>query len=421
MRFRVGINYWPASSAMYWWQQFNQLEVERDFARIKEAGFDSVRIFLLWEDFQPAPCIASDQALTNLATVADVAAGHDLTLIPTLFTGHMSGVNWLPEWALDSYEVPGTPSRFRIMSSGRLVKGTPRNWYTDDSILEAQLCLARQVAARLRDKQAIWAYDLGNENSNCVVPPSREAATRWLQAVAGELRSVDPSRPITIGLHMEDLEEDRNLGPAEAAMVADFLCMHGYPIYSTLLEDPEAGSADANPDPHTDAMLLPFLGLITQWLAGSGMLDVLFEEFGAPTVPNQSGDLNAAPAIPLLEEQQAAIFTGRALKALHRFGFLGAMVWCYGDYASALWSQPPLDQSHHERSFGLWRQDQTAKPALAQIRRCAGAERQPPYDGYSWINIERSAFYDNPAANLRLLYKRFRKAMADSAPDCLDN
>ena len=32
MRFRLGINYWPVSSAMYWWDRFDTDEVRRDFA-----------------------------------------------------------------------------------------------------------------------------------------------------------------------------------------------------------------------------------------------------------------------------------------------------------------------------------------------------------------------------------------------------
>ncbi|HYL97927.1 MAG TPA: hypothetical protein VEZ90_03150, partial [Blastocatellia bacterium] len=368
MKFRLGVNYWPASSAMYWWKRFDRSEVEHDFARISAAGFDSVRVFLLWEDFQPDPDSISEQALDDLGTVADIAERNRLSLIPTLFTGHMSGANWIPEWALKRVQGESKPSRFRIVSGGRVVSGIPKNWYSDEGVLEAQVRLARRVAGSLRGKRAVWAYDLGNENSNCVVPPSRESAVNWLKAVAGEIRSVDPSRPITIGLHMEDLEEDRNLGPAEAAQVSDFLCMHGYPMYSSWADSP------------TDVMILAYLGLITRWLASSAVAvdasttDILFEEFGAPTVPDQNGlPETRAAGVPMLGEEEAARFTGRALDSLREFGFLGAMIWCYADYARAMWSQPPLDQSSHERSFGLWHNNYTAKQALAEVKRLSGA------------------------------------------------
>ncbi len=148
---------------------------------------------------------------------------------------------------------------------------------------------------------------------------------------------------------MEDLEEDRHLGPGEAAHVCDFLCMHGYPIYAMW-----AASS-------TDALLLPFLGLITRWLGGK---DVLFAEFGAPTMPHLDQQTAAVPrTVRVLDEEEAALFTRRALDALHRFGFLGAFLWCYGDYARELWHTPPLDEATHERSFGLWRHDYSAKPA----------------------------------------------------------
>jgi endo-1,4-beta-mannosidase len=236
---------------MYWWRRFDAGEVGADFARIQAAGFDSVRIFLLWEDFQPAPDRVSDEALWKLVRVADLAARSRLSLMPTLFTGHMSGVNWIPEWAL---EVVEEAARFRVISGGKVSRAKLKNWYGDPAVTQAQALLAREVAAALAYHPAVWAYDLGNENSNCVRPPTREAAEAWLETIAGAIRRADSSTKITIGLHMEDLEEDRRLGPKEAARVCDFLCMHGYPIYAEWARGA------------TDEMLLPFLGLMTRWL-----------------------------------------------------------------------------------------------------------------------------------------------------------
>ena len=391
MTFRLGINYWPVTSAMYWWRHFDVAEVARDFARIRAAGFGTVRIFLCWEDFQPAPDRVAPAMLASLVSAADIAADNALLLMPTLFTGHMSGVNWIPPWAL----APGEEvARFRVVSGEKVVRAKLKNWYSDASILKAQTLLAREVAAALCKHPALWAYDLGNENSNCVVPPSRAAALDWLDAVAGAIRSVDASHPITLGLHMEDLEEDRHLGPGEAAHVCDFLCMHGYPIYAMW-----AASS-------TDALLLPFLGLITRWLGGK---DVLFAEFGAPTMPHLDQQTAAVPrTVRVLDEEEAALFTRRALDALHRFGFLGAFLWCYGDYARELWHTPPLDEATHERSFGLWRHDYSAKPAVAEVRCFAGYERCAWHDARSWIDIETEEFYTHPPAHLRRLYQRFR-------------
>src|SRR5439155_965575 len=36
--FRVGVNYWPAATAMRWWRRFDREQVSRDFAEIPAAG-----------------------------------------------------------------------------------------------------------------------------------------------------------------------------------------------------------------------------------------------------------------------------------------------------------------------------------------------------------------------------------------------
>ena len=56
--FLLGVNYWPRRKAMYWWPDFDEAEVREEFALIKELGLSLVRIFLLWDDFQPAPHVA---------------------------------------------------------------------------------------------------------------------------------------------------------------------------------------------------------------------------------------------------------------------------------------------------------------------------------------------------------------------------
>lgn len=378
---------------MRWWRRFDRAEVEDDFARIGAAGFDSVRIFLLWEHFQPEPRAVSKEGLSELAQVADLASAHGLSLLVTLFTGHMSGVNWIPGWLLDPSR---SAQRFRIVAGDRVVDAGIRNWYAESSLIEAQARLAREVAALLRDHPALWAWDLGNESSNCVIPPSRKAAREWLERVADAIRSVDGRHPITLGLHLEDLEEDRRLGPAEAATVCDFLSMHGYPIYT-----PWAGST-------TEELLLPFLGLVTEWLGGR---EVLFEEFGAPALPRETLNRLGRPSL-LLDEDEAGAFMERASLALRRFGFPGALVWCYGDYDERLWNEPPFDAIIHERWFGLWRADGSPKPAVAAIKKAtrAGAGIVRPSPG--WIDIEREEYYARPSENLRRLYRRFRAVTA---------
>ena len=374
---------------MSWWADFDEDELTTDFARIAGCGLDSVRVFLTWEDFQPSPNRVDRTMVDKLVVVADVAGKAGLDLIPTLFTGHMSGVNWIPRWALGG---PEGDARFRVVAGGEPVELGLRNWFTDSSVREAQALLAAEAAAALRGHRALWAWDLGNENSNCVIPPHTEAARTWLVQLTAAIRGSDDQALVTVGLHMEDLEEDRRLGPREVAGGCDFLSMHGYPIYASWADGP------------LDEHLLPFLARVTRWL-GNGR-DVLFSEFGLPTRRPRP-----APHDPrLVDEDAAAAYTASSLEALRDAGCLGAMLWCYSDYHRDRWSRPPLDLAPHERSFGLWRSDGSPKPAVAAVAAFAGTARRDPKGDDSWIDIGPDVFLLDPGRQLPRLYGRYRRA-----------
>ncbi|MEA2521645.1 MAG: hypothetical protein QOI81_1291 [Actinomycetota bacterium] len=382
--FRLGVNYWPARTAMHWWQRFDPGEVARDFQLIGGAGMDSVRLFLRWEDFQPRLDRIDPGMLARLVSVADAAERAGIGIMPTLFTGHMSGVNWLPTWALGGST---RDERFRIVASDAVVDaGSPRHWFTDAEIGGAQAALATEVATALAGHPALLAWDLGNENSNVIRSLDHEHARRWLAAMTSAIHRSDPSARVTIGLHMEDLEEDRGIGPAEAAEACDFLTMHGYPIYAPWAYGP------------TDEHLVPFLAGITRWLGGG--CDVWFTEFGLPTKRPGDDDLR------LVEEADAARYTAGVLDGLRGAGCTGAMVWCFADYDLGIWAEPPLDDAPHERTFGLWRSDGSPKPAVAEITGRAGQERlSSPDDG--WIDIDRATYWKRPADELPRLYELY--------------
>ncbi len=175
--------------------------------------------------------------------------------------------------------------------------------------------------------------------------------------------------------------------------------MHGYPIY--------ASWADGS----TDAELLPFLARMTYWLGGGR--DVLFSEFGLPTYRRGDPQEQSAGATPLVEEDAAAAYTTAALEGLRRAGCLGAMLWCYSDYDSRLWENPPFDLAPHERTFGLWRANGSPKPAVAAIAAFAGAERCSPGNADGWIDIDRDEFLLDPREQLPRLYRRYREQRRD--------
>jgi endo-1,4-beta-mannosidase len=385
--FRLGVNYWPAEHAMNWLEAYDPAITRRDFHRASAAGLDSIRIFVRWADLQPAEATIDAATLGHLVDAAEAASEAGVALIVTLFVGHMSGVNWAPGWATGGTD---GDRRFRVLTPGA-GSGPPgglRNWYTDAAIGAAQERLATAAASALSGHPAVWMWDLGNENSNCTIPPDAATATAWLERMTAAIRTADPGPPITAGLHMEDLEDDRRIGPAEIARHCEVVSMHGYPPYTTWANGP------------FDDLLLPFLALVTRWIAGGA--EVLFEEFGLPT----ASPPHAGPAW-MVDEGTAAAYTGRALDGLRDAGCAGALLWCFADYEPHLHQRPPFDEAVHERTFGLWRSDGSAKPAVDEISRRVGSHRSTPPSDLPWLDIDVDEFLADRRGQMSRLYQRY--------------
>jgi endo-1,4-beta-mannosidase len=403
--FLLGVNYWPRAKAMWWWADFDPGEVRDELAMIRDIGLRLVRIFLLWESFQPRRDEVDQRALVNLRTVADLAAEAGLLLEPTFFTGHMSGPNWAPDWLLDPSRTLQSGDR-QVVSLGRWSSAT-RNIhdpYATPFVLDAERLQLRTVCAALRDHPAIWAWSLGNEPDLFARPPTAADGRAWMADMVSTIREVDPDRPVLIGLHAASIHADVGLRIDHAAAETDISVMHGYSIYDSLAREP------------LDADVVPFTAALAAALAGR---PVLFEEFGVntrlPDLPSHWEELptwdGGTRRAYFASEDDAAAYYASVLDGLHRAGCLGAFAWCFGDYAADLWDRPPCDLQKHERFFGLYRADGTLKPMGHAVHDFAASaptiqEPERPLD----LGITPDEFYADPERHLPGLYARYLEA-----------
>src|SRR6185503_1568966 len=157
--------------------------------------------------------VVSPTALKNLVTVADIAAENGLGLDLTFFTGHMSGPNWSPCWLLGGTDHPyreyGT--RREIVSQGKIVADGYRNMFHDEVALNAERLLLTTVVRALKDHPGIWMWNLGNEPDLFAWPHSSEEGAAWVREMIGLIKSIDPKRPATIGLHSANIHMDNGL------------------------------------------------------------------------------------------------------------------------------------------------------------------------------------------------------------------
>lgn len=398
--FVLGVNYWPRHKAMYWWSDFDPAEVADDFAVIRAMGLSLVRIFLLWDDWQPAPDRVHRPALDNLRRVCDLAADRGLSLDVTFFTGHMSGPNWVPGWLL----APGTsmpPGVRQVVSGGRVVDCGYRNPFVDPVAREAAERLLRAVVGELRDHPALALWNLGNEPDLFARPPHAAAGREWVRRMAGVIRSLDSHHPVTCGLHMASLVEDNGLRVHEVFRELDLATMHAYPMFADWARGP------LDPD------FVPFTCALTSALCGK---PTLMEEFGgcteAPGRPSCTWEWTGFGQQRrqfMASEEDLAAYVEQVLVRLVEVGATGAVLWCYADYVSELVDRPPCDESRHERWFGLVRPDGSWKPHASVVQRFAGREplvQTPPRRVV--LDVTPEEYYCDPLGHARRLYARFR-------------
>lgn len=90
------------------WKEWNAESIDAEFRQMAELSLNACRVFLLWEDFQPDPYRVSEEAMAKFDELVKISKAHGVGLIPTFFTGHMSGENWDVPWrsGRDPYEDP---------------------------------------------------------------------------------------------------------------------------------------------------------------------------------------------------------------------------------------------------------------------------------------------------------------------------
>ena len=166
--------------------------------------------------------------------------------------------------------------------------------------------------------------------------------------------------------------------PNDVFAETDVAVMHGYPMYADWARGP------LDPD------FVPFLCALTTALCGK---PTLMEEFGGCTeAPGRPSSVwrwrpyGQARDQFMASEEDLAAYLEMVLPRLVEVGALGAMIWCFADYAPELHGRPPCDENRHERFFGLVRPDGSVKPhaeVLAPLcrhrahRAAAGAARRP--------------------------------------------
>jgi len=392
--FILGTNYWPQRTAMFMWREFDRATIDEDMAIINGLGLSCIRIFLLWEDFQPTPKNVPAAMLDRLVQLLEVAHGKNLKVVVSLFAGQICGLTWLPPWMLlasaDRNQSP-------IFSSGKIRFNRIRNPYLETEIIERQIYFLKELGSAVSGHPALFSWDLGNEPSLWSASPDNLAAELWLQAMTETLKEKDDRLPLTLSFHVSDLGRREGLTPSMASKYLDYLSINGRPQRVPWTED-------------TFSPVFPsFLAAMVGWL-GKG--PVMIQEFGLATetsLPSPPGfETGSKGEQRLVSEEDAALFAEDALLRLRRSHLMGGFWKSYGDYHPSIWEWPPLDKRTIERFSGLVRHDGTPKVA-ASVFKSMVTDSESAEISAEWLDLTHEEYYQDPDQHLKRLYGSFRE------------
>ena len=355
-RFSVGVNYWASHAGTRMWSDFSIEEVEKDFAAMHDSGINTVRIFPLWEDFQPVKIIAdcgniyrelgfkdgSPLPATGLKSygidpvmmerfraVADCALKYDLQLVVGLLTGWMSGTMFVPP----------------------AIAG--KNLISDFQAVRLANMFLRGFVNEMKDHPAIVAWEPGNE-CNCLSSGIADCAWNWLNMVCSTIRLADPSRPVYSGMHGGKTDPKRSYDLMTQGELCDALTTHPYPAFTA-----HCGKSALNNIPaiyHATAETIFYRGV-------SGK-PAFIEEIGAFGPNYLSG-----------KRTDAYLYTTLYSALVHDFG---SVLWWCGFSFDRCADLYPYRWGAMERELGALKSDRTPDGAAKAMKRFADELKELP-------------------------------------------
>jgi endo-1,4-beta-mannosidase len=317
----IGAHWVPAKAALQWPYQWDAADIEADFAKMRDLGFNTVRFDLFWAWFEPRPGDYNPEAFRQLDFFVGLAHRFGIYLHPTLFIGGEVGEAF--------WDVPWRHGRHP---------------HADPELLRLQTDHAAELARRYQGEPAILAWDLTDEPPYWIVAgqTTDAMAINWTRLVAGAIRRYGPGHPICVGTSMEDLSHGP-FRPDNLAAEVDFFSVHPYSIYTL----------DRFPDPMLSERGT-YCGAFQTALSGGAGRPVMVHEYGASAAQYQPERIAAFDRVTMYSSLAA--------------GANGFLAWCYTDAAPETFRRVPYLRAPHETQFGLTTWDRRDRPAGRELR-----------------------------------------------------
>jgi len=338
----VGAHWVPAKAALQWPVHWDPKDIESDFAKMRELGFNMVRLDMLWAWFEPRPGDYNPLAFRELDYLISLAHRYQIYLHPSLFIGGEVGEAY--------WDVPWRHGR---------------NPHADPEMLRLETNLAIEFGRRYGNESAIIAWDLTDEPPFWILPEGATTdamAINWTRLIANGIRQYDKHHPIVVGTSGQETSH----GPFRADNISglvDFLSVHPFTLY--------------DPDLFPDALLS------ARGTYGASFEIRLSQGANRPVMIHEMG----ASTAQFSPERVAAYDRAQIYSALGA-GSIGVDLWCYTDAAPEQFHKVPYLRTPQETGWGMTTWDRQDKPLAREFKKISRVVRQLDLVGITPVPAE---------------------------------
>lgn len=340
MDFILGCNFWASNGGTEAWKNFDAKVVEKDIRTLAENGIKYLRVFPLWRDFQPvAPLLGpqgricgytqggkapennyylDEKMLGHFSVFLDICKENGIRVIVGLITGWMSGALFIPT-ALYG-----------------------KNVITDPTAQYFEQLFIKGFVTRFKEREEIYAWDLGNECNGMSTTSERHAVASWTAMISNAIKAADPTRDVISGMHGLNITNGWTI--KDQGEFCDILTTHPYPFWCE----------------HTRIdRVLSYRTIMLPTAQSRYYSDISHR----PCLAEEMGTMGPM----ICSDERSADFLRVNLFLLWANGITGSMWWCNSDQGSL--DTFPYTHQMVERELGLVKESGEIKPMLLEYKK----------------------------------------------------
>jgi endo-1,4-beta-mannosidase len=207
LRHRFGVNYVPSRNWYYCYNDWNASDIAQDFDRIAEIGADHLRAMVVWPWFQPNPTYVSTAHLDRLDQLMQLAAERKLDVLPTIYTGWLSGFHFNPPY----------------------LENEP--FYTSPKWAKVQELYLEQISRRMQAHQNFLGFDIGNE-INCNWHCSTQEGDAWMKNIFNRMQELCPNGVYVNGVDQQPWFANNTFSPEVLVAQQPMVALHCWPYWA---------------------------------------------------------------------------------------------------------------------------------------------------------------------------------------------